>query len=157
MNHILFWLSGFLRCRIISDGDRPYLERYHLASVLGMRIYVHRFVASDPDRGVHDHPWPWAFSILLSGWYWEERRSGMRVVRWFNWLTGDTFHRVILPRDRGIREVWTIFVHRDARVKPWGFLRDKGQVGMVYVPHMSAPSDWVSRAPLGRDAGRMPR
>jgi hypothetical protein len=103
MHKLLFWLSGHLSCRIISDGEQPYLERYYLLTLFGVRVYLHRFVASDPDRGTHDHPWPWAFSLILAGWYYEETAYGVSIVRWFNALTGSTFHRVILPRDHGVR------------------------------------------------------
>ncbi|CAM2143682.1 conserved protein of unknown function [Pararobbsia alpina] len=157
MKALLFWISGFLRCRIISDGDRPYLERYYLFTAFGTRAYLHRFVGSDPDRGVHDHPWPWALAIILFGWYWEQRRSGTRIVRWLNFLTGDTFHRVLLPKDRGVHEVWTIFIHRNAKVKPWGFLRTNADEVVTYRVHASAPSDWVGTALRGRNVGRQPR
>ena len=145
MNKILFWLTSFLPFREISDGDTPYLERYHLFGFLGWRFYIHRFVGSDPDRGLHDHPWARAYSIILNGWYWEHTRSGVRKVRWFNSLVGDNFHRVVLPT-RGIIKIeleqghrrkyltgerepqpcWTLFFHTDKNVKPWGFWRPLG-------------------------------
>jgi len=130
----LFWLTGFLPCRIIDGDDGPYLERYHLAGLFGWQFYLHRFVASDPDRGLHDHPWRLAFSLILSGFYFEETRAGTRVVRWFNWLTGDSFHRVVLPFHTKqitqtaadytgpIVQCWTLFFH-GPNVKPWGFWR----------------------------------
>jgi len=149
MQQLLMKLSGRLPCRIISDGGRPYLERYYIGTVFGTRIYLHRFVASDPDRGLHDHPWRWAFSLILCGWYYEENRYGMRKVRWFNWLTGDSFHRVILfgPSSGDLldyetpTQVWTLFFHRAERAKPWGFLRDKGQLGTVYTQHHYSTDD----------------
>ena len=133
MHKLLHWLSGFLPFREISDGDTPYLERYYLFTVLGWRFYLHQFVGSDPDRSLHDHPWSKAYSVILSGWYWEETRSGTRKVRWFNSLTGDTFHRVVLPvsvwRKGSMRidkpdTCWTLFMHRAGNVKPWGFWRN---------------------------------
>ncbi|RQZ08943.1 hypothetical protein DF105_01185 [Burkholderia stagnalis] len=162
LRSILFRISGRLPCRIISVSSRPYLERYYLFTLFGVRVYLHRFVGSDPDRELHDHPWPWAISLIVAGWYYEQTRAGTTVVRWFNALTGDTFHRVILPRDHGVHECWTIFVHRAADVKPWGFLRDKGQLGVVFTP-FSYPtgvkqSEWWKHAPRGRDElRRMPR
>ena len=119
MRRLLFRLSGVLPCRIIADGDEPYLERYFLFRAFGLQAYLHRFVASDPDRGLHDHPWPWALAIVLAGRYREMRRSGAREVRWFNLLTEDTFHRVVIPA--GAPDVWTLFVHRSGRTKLWGF------------------------------------
>lgn len=168
MQKLLMSISGRLPCRIISDAGKPYLERYYIATLFGTRIYLHRFVASDPDRGLHDHPWRWAFSIILLGWYWEDTRYGLRKVRWFNRLTGDTFHRVILfgqPTDiydyESSPQVWTIFMHKAERAKPWGFLRNKDQLGMVYVQHQYKTDDlgrdecWWKLALPGRDtAGR---
>ncbi|MCA8113867.1 hypothetical protein [Burkholderia cepacia] len=156
---LLFSISGRLPCRIISDAGRPYLERYYLVTLFGVRVYLHRFVDSDPDRGLHDHPWPWAFSLILTGWYYEQTRAGTKIVRWFNALIGDSFHRVILPRDHGVHECWTIFAHRARRTKEWGFLRDKGQLGRVYTTHKPGADDqWWKRAARGRaEPQRMPR
>lgn len=146
MNGLLYWITGFLPTRFINDGNVRYLERYYLFTFLGWTFYLHRFVGSDPDRGLHDHPWSRAFSIILSGWYFEETRSGTSEVRWFNALTGDTFHRVVLPEYWQVRTddyplrwlldgefehhpelrvpqpCWTLFLHRTPNVKKWGFL-----------------------------------
>ena len=78
MRKLLFWLTSHLPCRIIAEEGSVYLERYYLFTLLGWRFYLHRFVGSDPDRGLHDHPWSRAFSIILAGWYWEQTRSGTR-------------------------------------------------------------------------------
>lgn len=173
MNCIIYWLTGRLPCRIISDDGQPYLERYYLFTLLGVRFYLHRFVGSDPARGLHDHPWPWAGSVVLAGWYWEETRTGTRKVRWFNWLTGDSFHRVVLPcslSDHEPDEVmcsgiplprptcWTLFFHRAAYTKPWGFLRPiEGEHPMVWWPY-NHPKDgtgnshgaWWNEVPIGK-------
>lgn len=136
MAKFLYWITGYLPFREISDGDTTYLERYYIATLFGWRFYLHRFVGSDPDRGLHDHPWSKAYSLILSGWYYEVTRSGERMVRWFNSLTGDTFHRVVLPRDRSIvyeygkpwqQHCWTLFFHKAGDVKPWGFWREHEQ------------------------------
>lgn len=138
MSKLLMAITDRLPMRIINDGNRPYLERYYLFSLLGWTFYIHRFVGSDPERGLHDHPWRKAYSIILSGWYWEQTRMGIRRVSWFNSLTGDSFHRVILPGkgwlqislddkkklqcDREKIPCWTLFFHTTKNVKPWGFL-----------------------------------
>jgi len=159
MRRFLYWLSGRLPCRIISDDGTPYLERYYVCTVFGVRVYLHRFVGSDPDRGLHDHPWPWAFSLVLSGWYIEElrRASKFRTVRWINFLTGDTFHRVILPHGR--RDTWTLFAHRAKVVKEWGFWHGC-KVGAIWTPYpqQTGTREWWPEVPLGRDEPRrMPR
>lgn len=144
MRALLFWLTGFLPCRFIDDQGKRYLERYYLGKLFSLTFYVHRFVASDPDRGLHDHPWRKAWSLILSGWYFEERRIGVHPVKWFNRLTCESFHRVILPRDlmnqskelwsavpglwdsefhKFPKECWTLFFHTEGRPNRWGFLR----------------------------------
>ncbi|MGL4233216.1 MAG: hypothetical protein ACRDAM_15970 [Casimicrobium sp.] len=147
---ILYRLTNNRPLRVIDEDGRPYLERYFLFRALGVRCYLHRFVGDDPARGLHDHPWPWALSIILAGWYREHRRDGVRIVRWFNWLNGDRFHRVTLPttftdclkdalrRSRSGRTLiiadadqtqndntcWSLFIHRDRATKPWGFWKE---------------------------------
>jgi hypothetical protein len=151
MRALIYWFTGKLRCKIIMDGESPYLERYYLGTIFDTRFYIHRFVASDPDRGLHNHPWHWAISIILIGYYFEDTHYGLGQVKWINGLVGDSFHRVILPD--GKKDVWTLFFHHAPKAKRWGFLRDKGQLGIVYSLHNpkgTEPEDWWTVAPKGR-------
>lgn len=153
--------------RIDGDEGEPYLERYYVLGLFGWHVYLHRFVDSDPDRGVHDHPWRHAVSLVLSGGYREVRltdrdagETEIRCVRApaLNVIRGRDFHRILL--DGG--EAWTLFLH-GPRVKGWGFLRH-GR----YQPHARDASDfrhdqwwalirrgelWVDR-PVQRRAGK---
>lgn len=167
MKSILHRITSALPCRLITDKGRPYLERYYVGTLFGVRCYIHRFVASDPDRGLHDHPWPWAFSIVLAGAYYEITRSGIDLVRRFNVLNGDSFHRVLLSQRKdgsaGEQECWTLFFHRAKDVKTWGFLRQASGIQvtdvMVWQAYNYAKSNkfWWKTAPLGRDCpGRLP-
>lgn len=166
MRGLLQWWADRLPARRIDDGEREYLRRYYVGTLCGVRFYLHHFVGDDPDRGLHDHPWGWAGSIILAGAYYEERRAygtKPRLVlrRWGNWLRGDTFHRVLLPSPN--RTCWTLFFH-GARCKDWGFLRvhrawvtgDPLADAQVYQPHVYANESseeqrWWERAPKGRD------
>ena len=68
IENLLFRFSGRLRCRFIDcEQGEPYLERYYLFGAFGWHAYLHRFVDSDPDRGLHDHPWSRALSLVLTG------------------------------------------------------------------------------------------
>jgi hypothetical protein len=153
MKKALYRITNHLPCRIISDGPRKYLERYYLFTLFGVRFYLHRFVGSDPDRGLHNHPWRWAGSVILSGHYIEETHYGTARVGWVNGLVGDTFHRVILPE--GVNEVWTLFFHRAHKAKSWGFLREKGQMGAMFEKYAYKPTElgkdgeWWKIAPKG--------
>lgn len=151
---LLHRLTDHLPARIISDNNAPYMERYYVGTLFGTRFCLHQFVASDPDRGLHDHPWPWAFSLILAGSYLEETRSGTHPVRWFNALVGDTFHRVILQERNGrTLPVWTLFAHRAKRTKRWGFMRLNLQtMRFEYVLHKpSVDEHWWLSAPMGRE------
>jgi len=150
----LYWLTGFLPVRVINgDHNEPYLERYYLFGFGGCAVFIHRFIASDPDRGVHDHPWGVSASIVLSGGYREIRPNGTRMLRApaLNIILGDDFHRLLL--DPGT-EAWTLFFH-GRRMKGWGFQRDG-----KYFPYARDESDhrtcaWWRDAPRGRTIRRM--
>lgn len=125
LRKLLAKLADHLPARIIADGNREYMIRFYLATLLGRRYYLHLFLGSDPDRGIHNHPWKSAWSFILAGWYFEELRgptkSGgrrTRKVSWFNRLTGDTCHRIVLP---STKPVWTLFSHSVGDVQEWGF------------------------------------
>ena len=155
IERILEWITDYRPGRYIGDNSGPYLERYYLFTFLGYVFYLHRFAGSDNDRELHDHPWVRAFSIVLSGWYWETTRTGVSKTKVFNKLHGDTFHRVTLPKKYGKDEpCWTLFFHRHGRAKEWGFLRDQGDGTFLFIPYKyereGSQKDWWLRAPVGR-------
>lgn len=166
MRRFLMWLSARLPVDVIDHQGKPYLERYYVATVFGYwRVYLHRFVGSDPD-GLHVHPWEYGVSLILVNRYIEQRRFGYYDVRWVNIVNGDTMHRVILlGSDKKPEQVWSLFIHSPKRGN-WGFLRKKYpgksliQIRPVTVfeeagedrplPH----SGWYRTAPKGRDIRR---
>lgn len=113
------------------------------------RIYLHKFLRSDDDRALHDHPWRFV-SIILRGGYIEQTETPEKrmllqcrtsVLDWRSpfWrrcvaYRSATFrHRVILPR---VKEVdvpcWTLFI-TGRIVREWGFWC-KGERGKYFVP-----------------------
>ena len=157
LQSLLFRLTNRLPCRIIDGPDgEPYLERYYLFGIFGWHGYVHRFVGSDPDRGLHDHPWNRAFSLILRGGYNELRFADPgnteQVSRCFragriNRLRGDDFHRVLLEPGE---QAWTLFCH-GPRVKGWGFLIDGDYVAFAKDGDDFRHRDWWRTAPSGRE------
>lgn len=158
IERLLYRLTARLPCRFI-DGERgePYLERYYLFGAFGWHAYVHRFVDSDPDRGLHDHPWNRAVSLVLAGGYDELRpRAGdlatpvaRRVRPWrLNFLRGQDYHRVIL---REGRPAWTLFIH-GPRAKGWGFVQNGEYRPMARDAGESRHRDWWKSAPTGQAA-----
>lgn len=166
MRRLLYRLTDRLPCRIINGDDgQPYLERYHLCALpFGGRAYIHRFVASDPDRGLHDHPWPWALGMVLSGGYQEEREATpgtgtairLRALgpASMNLIRGDDFHRIVLPE---ASEAWTFFAH-GRKVKNWGFLVSSSDGKRRFRPHEdrepTSHRNWWEHAPAGREVRR---
>ncbi|MCB1875406.1 MAG: hypothetical protein KDH88_05470 [Chromatiales bacterium] len=167
---LLFRISASLPCRIINGDDgQPYLERYYLFRLGGWTVYLHRFVASDPDRGLHDHPWSRAFGVLLSGGYRELRLGPQNQIRErrlgpgrFNLVKGEDFHRILLsPGERA----WTLFAH-GPRTKGWGFMGYREEAGsrvlQTEMRAITAKADehptrgWWLTAPQGRSAPRSP-
>jgi hypothetical protein len=153
IEQILWKLTSRLPQRIIDEEGRPYLERYYVGTVFGYRFYLHRFVASDPDRGLHDHPWQRAYSIILSGTYTELTRIGPKQVKWFNTLTHDKFHRVLLSElkyeDMIIpNPCWSLFFHTKDNINKWGFLKPVSvdQDTQIFAPHKyvreGSQKDW---------------
>lgn len=185
MIRFLLWLTNRLPCRIINaPNGEPYLERYFLFRCLGVTAFIHRIVADDHDRGLHDHPWGWAASLVLVGGYYEQRlklapnwqaqppcpddASGKPItVRmrflwpWrINLLRGDDFHRITLRGSIPV-EAWTLFVHGPRR-KGWGFLKyastPSGHCYQRYEPftltRVAAFDRWWKTAPRGHEQRR---
>ena len=123
---------------VIGNNDSVYLKRWWLVphNVLPFNVYLHRFLRSDDDRALHDHPWA-NISILLSGpytevmprnrkeWMLKGNRDVIRkrrypfipVFRDANWI-----HRVELDKDKEGNEkpLWTLFITGKYR-REWGF------------------------------------
>jgi len=150
-------ITDYLPARKINGfKGEPYLERCFLFRLLGITAYIHRFVASDPDRNLHDHPWGWGFSIILQGQYQErylkEHQEVTRIIKWFNWIPGYRYHRVEVT-DKS-KPVWTLFIH-GPRVKGWGFMEpgitnDGNLLNYEHAFYMSSPNpDWHKSAQKG--------
>lgn len=55
---------------LIIEPENPYMLRWHLIPRNRFfNIYLHKFLRSDDDRALHDHPWSWNLSLILKGEY----------------------------------------------------------------------------------------
>lgn len=116
--------------KMIWRGARPYMARIYLTPWWSPRqVFLHRILLSDD--GIHNHPYGWSCSFLLTGSYMERRTKAVdsrgrlwaRAFfrrRWLNWIPASAFHAIDL--DQG--PVWTLFVC-GPRDRPWGFLDDR--------------------------------
>lgn len=140
MNKFLYWLTGYLHCRIM-----PNKERYYITNT----ILLHRFLSGDGDRRLHNHPWRYAFSFILTGKYIEVRRQrSVALHKWFNIICPDTFHRIVSIAPN----TWTLsLVSR--RSRNWGFIRNDGAYYIMNPIHKRKP---YQEYPLGRDVERAP-
>lgn len=139
---------------IIGGKENPYMLRWWIIPKNPIfNIYLHKFLRSDDDRALHDHPWLFNCSILLKGEYleivpenkkkWPEDLSTKAVWRravGVYFRPGIAPHRVQLFRKwipsktvfKGMRlaqeePVWTIFI-TGPRIREWGFYCPKGWV-----------------------------
>ena len=115
----------------IIGGDDPYLLRWWVIPRNRLfNVYLHRFMRSDDDRALHDHPWS-NLSVLLRGGYIEHTQvrgvPRQRVLRAGSWrlrALGSMSHRIDLIDGE---PAWTLFV-TGPRYREWGFLCPKGWV-----------------------------
>lgn len=124
---------------VIGGADNPYLLRWFLIPRNHLlNIYLHKFMRSDDDRALHDHPW-WFVSMILKGSYREILSEDSQLVvlrcRWSIAFRRATHrHRVELIDGASC---WTLIITGRA-VRTWGFWCPKG-----FVPwqQFTSPSD----------------
>jgi hypothetical protein len=103
----------------INGGERclTYMYRWPLVKRPRLSIYLHKFVADDWSRDLHDHPKRFV-SIGLRGSYVEETPAGFRIYRapWVRSFPATHVHRIRLVG----ASCWTLVVVFKA-TRPWGF------------------------------------
>ena len=148
---------------IIGDESDPYLYRWHVIPRNPIfNVYLHKFLRSDDDRALHDHPWI-NMSYLLLGEYveivpsvdFELDRSTTAIIR----RAGDicfrgpkSLHRISLmwSRNRKNEHVcWTLFV-TGPRVRRWGFACPKGWVDYEEFGKVEVLPDGTTNGTVGR-------
>lgn len=125
------WIWQRVPDRIIGGRDDPYMLRWWIyRNKAGFSAYLHRFLRSDDDRALHDHPFA-SCSILLRGCYLEHLADGQVKLRkpwrpWAPWRLvlrrADAAHRIELVAGE---QVWTLFLCGPV-VREWGFLCPQG-------------------------------
>lgn len=107
------------------------MQRWHLLCEPGVRnLYLHRYLGSDDDRALHDHPWP-SWSILLWGSLVEVTAGGEKRI-WPlipKFRSAEYSHRLIL-KSRG---ALTLF-YTGKKSREWGFHCPKGWVHCTNLP-----------------------
>lgn len=129
---------------IIAPDGKPYLYRWWvIPRNASANVYFHIQVASDPDRGLHDHPWD-NQSVILAGGYQEiiSKNPGGPVhdTEEFQRVPGDVIHRkaghahrLVLPKS----EPYTMSLFSTGpKVRDWGFW-----AGNKFTPHADLIED----------------
>lgn len=127
---------------IIGGDNNPYLLRWYLIPRNPVfNVYIHKFLRSDDDRALHDHPWA-NCSVILRGCYTEHtiaaggihRREVIRAGQCrFRW-SGRFAHRLELHAG----PCWTLFL-TGPRYRSWGF--HCPERGWVHWRDFTAPHD----------------
>jgi hypothetical protein len=102
---------------IVNCVREAYLHRWYVIRTERIGIFVHRFVRSDEDRALHDHPW--AFIVIpLWGGYLEysdrpvmRGRNVERACREFARLP-DFLNTILSQRESVVRRIWPIISTR---------------------------------------------
>lgn len=107
-------------------ADVPYLQRWFIVPRNEhLNVYLHRFLRSDDERALHDHPWP-NFSWLLEGEYLEHTPEGV-----FHRHAGERVERDATSRHRieliGGQPVTSLFF-TGPKEREWGFHCERGWV-----------------------------
>lgn len=122
----------------ITRATGPYLTRWHLVPENNRyNVYLHKFMSSDFDEALHDHPWS-SIGVLVKGSYKEwvpknatEWTIGSRELVCHTrepfrpiYRDPETVHKIELINDS---PVWTLFL-TGPTVRSWSFWCDKGPV-----------------------------
>ena len=108
----------------INGAERcpTYLYRWIVLSTRWFKVYLHRFVADDWSRDLHDHPKRF-ISIGLWGRYVEHGPAGRRReyrAPWVRTFPAAHIHRITLPAG----DCWTLIIVGRA-VREWGFWHEE--------------------------------
>lgn len=112
---------------IEDEGGKPLLIRWKIIAIGVAGLYLHKFMRSDYDRALHDHPWGFITLILGPG-YIEVHDQTPNRIKAVEWRGPGTIlyrppkwrHRVCLDNDR---PTWSL-VLVGPRVRKWGFWID---------------------------------
>lgn len=114
------FLNRLFRLEEINGAERcpTYLYRWTLLSLRWAKVYLHKFVAEDWSKDLHDHPKRF-ITIGLRGQYKEFTAVGEKIYRapWIRSFPATHAHRLTLIDDQ---PCWTLAIVFKA-TRQWGF------------------------------------
>lgn len=115
---------GLWRWYDIVLNDVLYLTRLNIIQTPCFSVKLHWIHRPDPDRDIHDHPWPF-MAFVLRGGYVEYASTNphtcsgrRRVINWFNHKNIYTAHRISYVKPNTLT---LIFTGPRSTIKEWGF------------------------------------
>lgn len=108
---------------IVLDGEL-YLTRLNILQTPWFSVKLHWIHRADPDRDLHDHPWPFISFVVRGGYEEYESKNPdtepgtLRKVSWFNYKNTRTAHRISYVKPGTIT---LILAGRRNSQKGWGF------------------------------------
>lgn len=106
------------------EGGLPLLIRWKILAIGFAGIYLHKFLRSDYERALHDHPWGFLSLILAGGYQEEHDNNPERTKETISHGPGSLLYRPPKWRHRVIlfpkTPAWTIVIV-GPRVRAWGF------------------------------------
>lgn len=137
-------LNRFFNCKVIVNCDHdPYLHRWFVIRTERFGLFIHKFVRSDEDRALHDHPWPFIVIPIWRGYV----EHSEEKCDCFNCVNHPTMRPHYVPVKRRVRPIistryrpatyrhrveliggkpsWSIFI-RFKRIREWGFWPKEG-------------------------------
>lgn len=109
-----------------ADSSTPlYLKRWFLLDYSETKsrpaILLHKFVRSDPDNALHDHPWEFVSFMLWNG-YVEQTEKGFERIK-----AGRVIHRTAHDKHRVHvdKPAWSLVI-TGPKEKSWSFFPETG-------------------------------
>lgn len=142
-------LNRLFKKREIVNCDRDvYLHRWYVLRTFWITIFIHKFVRSDEDRALHDHPWNFLVIPVWRGYIehskkrcdcwrcncsnpscpslhpWHESETRVYPIISTRYRKAEYRHRVELVQGK---PSWSIFIHFRKR-RDWGFWMPEGWI-----------------------------
>jgi hypothetical protein len=108
-------LNRCFQHKVVVNCDRdPYLYRWYIFRTKRVALFLHKFVRSDEDRALHDHPWAFLVIPIWRGYVEHiqkrvSRRTQPSVKNGFQW------HENWVTTEPSKRRVWPIIGMRYRR------------------------------------------
>lgn len=114
------------RSRVVPKADEPSVDLLLQFMIWPGRLYLQHFIHPETGGYFHRHRWSFMRSLVLSGYFIEQRPIGRCSVRWVEHVSPsiysmdhNTIHRVAFWSE----DCWTLFYMSKERTDLWGYYK----------------------------------